>query len=345
MLEPRAHPRDSLSSTPGRALRTSQERHGRRAHAGSRPRHRGARFRLPPGDAEALYAVGRRWSDRGAAGGPAGPRLPGAAPRSGRGRLRVPATRGPGAAAQGHGQGGSRQDPERDGAGRPHRAAGRAAGDRDPAAAPASHPGRALGGHQAARLPRGQHRAAPHAGLRPRQAGLDHGLRARPHSALRPRQRDALDRVRHRRPGAAHRRDPHPEDPAPPARHASGRRHGPARHRAQGRGRPGVGDLPVPARGPRRPPRHGLQRHADRDRHRRRRPGRGPDCRYPHAAAVRRVGGAGGAVSRDAVPVHGAAAGELADRALPGRNADGHAASGSSRRRSSGRSSSPSSCR
>jgi magnesium transporter len=58
-------------------------------------------------------------------------------------------------------------------------------------------------------------------------------------------------------------------------------------------------------------------RHAHRHRHRRRRPGRRADRRHPDSPAVRRPGGAGGALPRDAVPLDGAAAGGLARRALP----------------------------
>ena len=70
--------------------------------------------------------------------------------------------------------------------------------------------------------------------------------------------------------------------------------------------------------------RHRYGRHADRHRHHRRRAGRGRSDGDPRNPADRRVGSPGRALHHHRLLADDSEAGGLADRALPGRDADGH---------------------
>ena len=109
----------------------------------------------------------------------------------------------------------------------------------------------------------------------------------------------------------------------PPGR-ARLRRDGPPGGGLEGHRPPGGRGPGLPAGGPRRPAGHGLGGHADRHRHHRRRAGRRRVGRHPDPPALRRRGGAGRALSRDALRVHGPAPGRLAGRAVPRRDAHRH---------------------
>ena len=295
---------------PGRVPADNDERARReRARSGggrepggrSRARHPRPGLRRAPRDAQALVATDHCEPDRGPVGRGASGRLPAAPTRPRRRRLRVSPPRGAGAPGQGHGHRGGGEDPERDGARRPHRAPRRAARGGDAPAPQPAHAAGAVDCRVAARLSRGQHRPAHDAGLRARPARVARRAGARAHPALRPRQRDAVDPLRDRRRRAADRRGADPEDPARPRDRARRGADGPPRGGAQGRGQPGVGGADLPARGPRGPARHGFAGHAHRHRHRRRRARRGGDGGHAHAAALRRHGSPRRAVSADAL--------------------------------------------